>query len=458
MYDYIKTGNSNQQQAEWEAKTKRNREANILKAQKAQFDSQQKKFLDMRRKKLSDLLQREEHAYIQEIIQKQETPEQVRYKMEEKLIALRSQREAERQELVRKLNEKRFYDSADQLRKNDSEAFAISCYLEQENQMLDKMKRQEKERREEEVFVKLNEFDNMKKLEKEKMEMLAKKEKEKETYAHLKWQLKEHEDLLKKENELKELENARLKEQWRLDDENEEANKRKQFEINKKVYQDIEDFNRREEVERKKKSDYEKVKDKELIDSIVEKEKALDQLDKLEKERKIKEFHQNKKYLEHVMAQKKEAESWMDKLAQEEADREYKKEQEQWLKEEAKRIELLKNVYKEREKAVMYKLNLRDEEKKQIEKERAILDEEIKQYNIKIAEINKQNAMRRKEHQHELLYQISEKENQKRRELQDKLYEERAAQLWEMEYQKKINQQREIHLKKLQEIKNRNGV
>ena len=41
MYDYIKTGNSNQQQAEWEAKTKRTREANILKAQKAQFDSQQ---------------------------------------------------------------------------------------------------------------------------------------------------------------------------------------------------------------------------------------------------------------------------------------------------------------------------------------------------------------------------------------------------------------------------------
>jgi hypothetical protein len=130
--------------------------------------------------------------------------------------------------------------------------------------MLDKMKRQALERKEEEVYVKLNEYDNMKKLEKEKMDMQVKKEKEKETYAHLQWQLKEHEDLLKKENELKARENARLKEQWRLDDENEEANKRKQFEINKKVYQDIEDFNRKEEVERKKKSDYEKIKDKVL--------------------------------------------------------------------------------------------------------------------------------------------------------------------------------------------------
>ena len=227
--------------------------------------------------------------------------------------------------------------------------------------------------------------------------------------------------------------------------------------MNKQVYRDIEEFNRKEEIERKKKSDYEKVKDKELVDSIVEKEKALDNLDKLEKERKIKEFHQNKKYLEYIMNQKKEAEAWMDKIAQDEADRDYKKKQEQWMKEEAKRIELLKQVYKEREKSVMFKKNLREEEKKQIAKERDILDNEILQYNQKIAEINREAAQRRKEHQNELLYQISEKENQKLKELQDKRYEERAAQLWEMEYQKKINQQREIHLKKLAEIKNRNN-
>jgi hypothetical protein len=33
--------------------------------------------------------------------------------------------------LVKKLEEKRFYESADELRKNDAEAFDISCYLEQ---------------------------------------------------------------------------------------------------------------------------------------------------------------------------------------------------------------------------------------------------------------------------------------------------------------------------------------
>ena len=441
----------------WEEKTKRIIEKKQFREKQNQFNQQHQKFLDMRRKKLSDLLQSEEKQYINEIIMNQETPEQVRHKMEQKLIALKTQRETERQELVKKLQEKRFMDSADELRKNEAEAFAVSCYLEQENQMLDKMKKREKEKKEEEAYVKLNQYDNLKKIEKEKLDLVAKKEKERQTYDFLKWQREQQEAALKKANELNEIEKARLKEQWRRDEESEENDKQQKLLMNKQVYRDIEEFNRKEEIERKKKSDYEKIKDKELVDSIVEKEKALDNLDRLEKERKIKEFHQNKKYLEYIMNQKKEAEAWMDKIAQDEADRDYKKKQEQWMKEEAKRIELLKQVYKEREKSVMFKKNLREEEKKQIAKERDILDNEILQYNKKIAELNREAAQRRKEHQNELLYQISEKENQKLKELQDKRYEERAAQLWEMEYQKKINQQREIHLKKLAEIKNRNN-
>ena len=269
-------------------------------------------------------------------------------------------------------------DSADELRKNEAEAFAVSCYLEQENQMLDKMKKREKEKKEEEVYVKLNQYDNLKKIEKEKLDLIAKKERERQTYDFLRWQREQQEAAIKKANELNEIEKARLKEQWKRDEESEENDKRQKLLINKQVYRDIEEFNRKEEIERNKKSDYEKVKDKELVDSIVEKEKALDNLDKLEKERKIKEFHQNKKYLEYIMNQKKEAEAWMDKIAQDEADRDYKKKQEQWMKEEAKRIELLKQVYKEREKSVMYKKNLREEEKKQIAKERLRRSAEVR--------------------------------------------------------------------------------
>jgi len=306
-------------------------------------------------------------------------------------------------------------------------------------------------------YVKLNEFDNLKKIEKEKKDELDKKNKLQNIYNYQQWQREQNELDLKHKNDLKLLENSRLKEQWRRDDANEEENKLKRIQQNIQVYKDIEEFNKKEEIERQKKIDFEKAKDKELIDSILEKERALDEIDKAEKLKRKQEFIQNKKYLEYVLNQKKEAEAWMDKLAQDEADKAYQKEKEEWLKEEAKRIQLLKDVYKDRERAVLYHKQLREDEKGQILKEREILDEEIRKYNQMVEEINRQEALRRKTHQGELKYQINEKDNMRRKEQQDKLYEERAAQLWEMEYQKKIDEQKALHLKRLAEIKARNN-
>ena len=395
--------------------------------------------------------------YHQELIQTMDTPEVVRKRMEQQLMELKSEMQQKTDDHVNKLLEKKFYDEADELRKNNSQAFEVECYLEQENQMLDKLKRREKEKEEEMFYVKLNEFDNLKKIEKEKKDELDKKNKLQNIYNYQQWQREQNELDLKHKNDLKLLENSRLKEQWRRDDANEEENKLKRIQQNIQVYKDIEEFNKKEEIERQKKIDFEKAKDKELIDSILEKERALDEIDKAEKLKRKQEFIQNKKYLEYVLNQKKEAEAWMDKLAQDEADKAYQKEKEEWLKEEAKRIQLLKDVYKDRERAVLYHKQLREDEKVQILKEREILDEEIRKYNQMVEEINRQEALRRKTHQGELKYQINEKDNMRRKEQQDKLYEERAAQLREMEYQKKIDEQKALHLKRLAEIRNKNS-
>ena len=156
------------------------------------------------------------------------------------------------------------------------------------------------------------------------------------------------------------------------------------------------------------------------------------------------------------MNQKKEAEIWMDKIAQEEADREYKKEQEEWIKEDKKRIELLKDVYKGREEALKYQKKIKEDEKNAIIEDRKQVDKEINEYYDKLEEINKAEAMKRKVHQNQLLYQIKEKEDLRKRERQDVLYEERAAQLWEKEYQEKINEQKALHIKRLMAIREKN--
>lgn len=163
LYAYIQKDYNNLHTAKWEHKTNTLIDKNQVNDKKQQIIQQKKTFLDIRRKKLSDLLSSEEEEYRREMFINQETPEQVRLKMEAKLKTMKIQREMERQENVKVLQERRFVKSNDELRKNEFNTRAIACYLEQENQMIDKLKQREQLKKEEEVFMVLNNFDNQKK-------------------------------------------------------------------------------------------------------------------------------------------------------------------------------------------------------------------------------------------------------------------------------------------------------
>jgi DNA-binding helix-hairpin-helix protein with protein kinase domain len=101
--------------------------------------------LDMRRAKLVDLLTQEEKLYEKEFFANLETPEQVREKMAKRLQDLRSKREEARKAEVDRKMEARFKQSADELRKVDSQFLAANTKLDQEQQMLEKVKRREEE-------------------------------------------------------------------------------------------------------------------------------------------------------------------------------------------------------------------------------------------------------------------------------------------------------------------------
>ena len=130
---------------------------------------------------------------------------------------------------------------------------------------------------------------------------------------------------------------------------------------------------------------------------------------------------------------------------------------EDWKKEEDKRIQLLKDVYKGREEALKYKKELLEDEKNRKIQEREDLDQKINDYYDYVEQINKAEAEKRKNHQNQLRYQIQEKEQLRKREMQDVLYEERAAQLWEQDYQNKINEQKALHIQRLKEIREKNA-
>ena len=456
--DYLKRDLESRSKLRFEVQNDKYIDNKMEQQQRDLLKQQKENFLDIRRKKLSDLLLKEDQYYHREIIESQDTPENQRRKMEKKLKELLLQKELDRQKIMKRMEERKFYDQADELRKNDSQYFTYACHYEQENQMIDKLKQRKKEQNLENAYHELNMYDMKTKMDREKKEMEELKEKNRKNVEYIENQKKEQRENLARLNEINRLEKLKLNEQWRRDDEMEKQNAYNRLLMNKKVNADIEAFNKREEKIRHEKEKYEKDLDKKMINDILKKEAALDEIDRQEKKRKIEEFYKNQEFLKYKTGIKKEADAWMDKLAQEEADKQYRKEMEQWMKEEQARINLLKSVYADRAKAVMEKKYIRDEEKINLINERNILDNEIKKYNEKVAQMKLEDKKRQIINQNELKWQIQKKEDDKKEEKQMELYERRMAELWEQDYQNKLNEQKQLHLQRLAEIRNKNSV
>lgn len=76
----------------------------------------------------------------------------------------------------------------------------------------------------------------------------------------------------------------------------------------------------------------------------------------------------------------------------------------------------------------------------------------MKKYVDEVNRIKEEDRLKKIKHQEDLKYQIELKEKAKMIEKQNKLYDERAALLWEREYQKKINEQRQIQMERVKKL------
>ena len=439
--------------ANWEnntsAKLYKNREQEEINSLK----NQKEIFLNMRRNKLSNLLKQEYEQYHQELINNMDTPEHQRQMMEKKLLDLKRAREDERKKFVELQKEKIFYNDNEEVRKHDSEYNQIKTCFDQEDQMLDKLKRRYNNYLEEKAFDDINKIDYLKKIEREKREKEERIKKNKELNDYREFQRQQELKNLERINELNKLEKEKLKKQWEIDEQNELKEKIYKRELNKKVNEDIEYYNKIEKEKREEKERFEKEQDKKMISEILKKERALDEIDRMEKLKRKDELMKNSEFLKYKMQLKKEEEEWMDKLADEEREKQYEKEQKQWLKEQAARIELMKEVYRSRAEEIMRKKNLEEKEKEELIKEREILDKEIDKYNDQYWKLKEDELKKNKEEQDILKYQMQQKINLKNREKQEEMYQKRMAELLEEEYQNKLKALRQIHLKKLEALK-----
>ena len=139
--------------AQWEIKTDKRIVREATKNRLAELRRQHHANLEQRRERLAALLAAEDRLYEHEFNEKQETPEQVRQQMYERLQHLKAEREEERQALVQRKLDQRFKMQNDALRKEDSKFYIMGTQVEREKQLIDKRRQIEQRMLEEQVYA-----------------------------------------------------------------------------------------------------------------------------------------------------------------------------------------------------------------------------------------------------------------------------------------------------------------
>lgn len=99
---------------------------------------------------------------------------------------------------------------------------------------------------------------------------------------------------------------------------------------------------------------------------------------------------------------------------------------------------MLKNVYQNREHDILLKQKMKEEAAWLLNHDKATIDAEVDRQNRAHEERAMKVALDKKTHQTDVLRQVGERDRTMRRDLQDRMYEERAAKLAEIEYQRRI--------------------
>ena len=197
----------------------------------------------------------------------------------------------------------------------------------------------------------------------------------------------------------------------------------------------------------------EKSRDLELLNAALAREKALADIEEQEKNKRRQEVIDLQQYYKQSQNDKNAYEKLVDEFVQAEAERQYKMREALWQREEQARINLLKDVYNSREKDILLKQAMKKEMEWLKENERRQIEAALALANAQQEAKATTQAALKKNHQMDILKQMNEKDRIQRTYLQEKMYEERAAKLAELDYQRKIQTDKDTNAMMLSQWK-----
>merc|ERR1719188_2673813 len=183
---------------------------------------------------------------------------------------------------------------------------------------------------------------------------------------------------IQEEKVQEELEAEEMKKLWKAQ-EQEEKEAAVQERINAKAERKkADEYMYIQQQQRAEEDRLEKEFDKEFVNSVLERERKLAEMEEEEKNKAKKKAVEFTEALKLEMARKAESEEALIKLQHEESERQWQKRFEQWEKEELARRSLMQEVYSDRAQQVKLKHEMRTNVAAELEKEREAVEGEVK--------------------------------------------------------------------------------
>mmetsp|Transcript_21532 Transcript_21532/g.18977 ORF Transcript_21532/g.18977 Transcript_21532/m.18977 type:complete len:496 (+) Transcript_21532:59-1546(+) len=377
--------------AKWEQSSSKLMSSKQKERERKEFLKQKEINLKLRKQKLRKLLAEEEIEFKIEIDSKIETPQERRERLEAKAKKLREERISRREKFVEMQRLKQFREQCDELRLNHGQNLTMECDRIRKQQIKEKELEKEYEKTLDSQYLNIWKQELQKKIDRESRESEYKKRLNSDTANAIKQQMNE---LNQERERLKQLKQKEINERV------EKLNKLKEMEKLNEIERAKELQSKRDEMKNEyqqfqkrkiEEQQYEKKLDKDFIDRVLSEEKAKDKADANKQEENKNDIQNYLKYLQDLKEKEKENEKYLEKLRQNELEKEWSKREMKWKKEELARKQLLQNVIDERKNQIAYNQSVKERMSKSDVFEQQKLIQELDRYhkNEKVKEENR---------------------------------------------------------------------
>jgi len=398
--------------------------------------------LASRRGRIAQLYAQEEKQWRQELAGLTKNADERKLDMQQRAEKLKTNREATRKEQAKAAEMRRWRDGCDELRAEMAQGIVLECIIDRDLQAKEKEHRFEQDMKAERMYDKMWEQDRQKKIQRERNDEERRTLIEKECCDMIATQISEMAQKRADAEVLKWEEGEALKKQFK-DQQIEAAQDARHRQIDQiKERERVASFNKQVAEERAEQMQLELQEDVKMLNLVLAKEKAEDERDRAERLEHIEECRKFGEEVKAQMAKDADNEAELDRLRQDDAERQWRKREEQWAREKAARDHLMREVILERKRQLERKADnfLQDKGEELLERERLINEME------RLATIEEQQAFDRREarlfNQDVLLRQIKRKQQTKLEEAERTALEREHQTKLEEEYLQRVNAER----------------